>query len=113
MMQKLDTNGDGLVSRAEWLRFMAQMKQQRGDAFLNSIIRFWENRTQESLDTIAADQSQSKCLTSAQVERIKTLYRVVYQLQGPSSTSRLSVSTLHMALGGDLLQFLRHLPVLA
>lgn len=68
--QKLDTNADGMVTMEEWCSFMTGMKQQRGDPFLNSIIRFWENRTQEMLQAMEADKQLPRSVSEEQCTRV-------------------------------------------
>jgi len=79
MMSKLDTDPDDQVTYLEWVQYMSGVKKDRGEAFLNSIIRFWDNRAQEAIQAAKLDalRGGDKSLSREEVDRIKAIWGVV------------------------------------
>lgn len=103
MMAKLDTDPDDMVTLDEWVDYMGAVKRDRGDAFLNSIIRFWENRVADAIEAAENDKKLGvKDLTTEQIGRLKALWGVA----DSARTALVDLGLLVVGFGGDMANLL-------
>lgn len=77
--------------------------QERGDAFLNSIVRFWENRTKEATEAQKQDAlNPQKTLSTEQLQQVKQLYATVDK----NKCGLVNLSALLICFGGDMASIL-------